>query len=82
MIVNIVIVKCVARRNDQAVTGPLGPAATSECLEETLLHTFEPAGGGVASPHTTAQLKHVGELKRRHPIDYDTHASYRFRELR
>jgi len=52
----------------------------SECLEETLLHTFEPTGGGVATPHTTAQLKHLDELKRRHGIDYDTHASYRFRE--
>jgi predicted lactoylglutathione lyase len=54
--------------------------SVSECLEETLLHTFEHAGGGVASPHTTAQLIHIRELKARHGIDYDTHASYRFTE--
>ncbi|HET7039796.1 MAG TPA: VOC family protein [Gemmatimonadales bacterium] len=52
----------------------------SECLEETLLHTFEPLGGGVASPHTPAQIAHIQELKRRHGIDYDCHASYRFVE--
>jgi catechol 2,3-dioxygenase-like lactoylglutathione lyase family enzyme len=54
--------------------------SVSECLEETLLHTFEPAGGGVASPHTTGQMTHIRELKARHGIDYDTHASYRFVE--
>lgn len=59
----------------------------SSCLEETLLHTFEPVGdpspgghGGVASPHTAADLRFIQELRRRHGIDYDTHASYRFRE--
>jgi hypothetical protein len=51
-----------------------------ECLEETLLHTFEPLGGGVASPHTPLQIAHIQELKRRHGIDYDCHASYRFTE--
>ena len=50
------------------------------CLEETLLHTFEPAGDGVASPHTKATLRHIEELKKKHGIDYDTHGSYRFRE--
>jgi hypothetical protein len=29
----------------------------SSCLEETLLHTFEPLGNGVASPHTEADLR-------------------------
>jgi catechol 2,3-dioxygenase-like lactoylglutathione lyase family enzyme len=49
-------------------------------LEETLLHTFEPYGGGVASPHTQHTLRHIQELKKKHGIDYDCHASYRFEE--
>lgn len=53
----------------------------NQMLEETLLHTFEPApGGGVASPHTAATLKLIEQLKQKHGIDYDTHASYRFTE--
>ena len=52
-----------------------------ECLEETLLHTFEQGpDGGVPSPHTRATLEHIQELKKQHGIDYDTHASYRFVE--
>ncbi len=47
----------------------------SSLLEETLLHTLD----GV-EPHTKANLRHIAELKRRHGIDYDTHASYRFTE--
>jgi catechol 2,3-dioxygenase-like lactoylglutathione lyase family enzyme len=50
------------------------------CLEETLLHTFEPLGEGVASPHTRTTLRVIQELKRKHGIDYDCHASYRFVE--
>jgi predicted enzyme related to lactoylglutathione lyase len=52
-----------------------------EMLEETLLHTFEkmPAGG-VASPHTEHTLDYIQTLKKKHGIDYDTHASYRFVE--
>jgi uncharacterized glyoxalase superfamily protein PhnB len=49
-------------------------------LEETLLHTFEQIGDGVASPHTRATLRHIQELKKKHGIDYDVHASYRFVE--
>jgi catechol 2,3-dioxygenase-like lactoylglutathione lyase family enzyme len=49
-------------------------------LEEILLHTCEPLGDGVASPHTAAQLRHIQALKVRHGIDYDCHASYRFTE--
>jgi uncharacterized glyoxalase superfamily protein PhnB len=49
-------------------------------LEEILLHTNEPFGDGVASPHTKSQLRHIQELKARHGIDYDSHASYRFVE--
>jgi catechol 2,3-dioxygenase-like lactoylglutathione lyase family enzyme len=50
------------------------------CLEETLLHAFEPRGDGVASPHSAAELRRIQELKRKHGIDYDCHASYRFVE--
>ena len=52
----------------------------SSCLEEILLHTNEPLGDGVASPHTKRDLKHIQELKTKHGIDYDSHASYRFVE--
>lgn len=52
----------------------------SGCLEEILLHTCEPLGDGVASPHTAGQLRHIQELKVKHGIDYDCHASYRFVE--
>ena len=47
----------------------------SACLEETLLHTLDGVG-----PHTKADLRHIVSLKRKHGIDYDTHASYRFVE--
>jgi catechol 2,3-dioxygenase-like lactoylglutathione lyase family enzyme len=52
----------------------------SSCLEEILLHTNEPLGDGVASPHTARQLRYIQELKVKHGIDYDSHASYRFVE--
>lgn len=52
----------------------------SSCVEEILLHTNEPLGDGVASPHTRRQLAYIQELKRKHGIDYDSHASYRFTE--
>lgn len=52
----------------------------AETLEETLLHTFEEVGGGVASPHTPRTLRHIRELKTKHGLDYDCHASYRFVE--
>jgi hypothetical protein len=52
----------------------------SSLLEEILLHTFEPLGDGVASPHTARDLRYIQELKRKHGIDYDCHASYRFTE--
>lgn len=54
--------------------------SVSSCLEETLLHTFEALGDGVASPHTKADLRYIQELKAKHGIDYDCHASYRFVE--
>lgn len=48
----------------------------SSCLEEILLHTND----GV-TPHTQADLRYIEELKEKHGIDYDTHASYRFKEF-
>jgi hypothetical protein len=52
----------------------------TSCLEEILLHTNEPLGDGVASPHTRSQLRYIQELKKKHGIDYDSHGSYRFVE--
>ena len=55
--------------------------SVGEMLEETFLHTFEKVpSGGVASPHTEKTLAYIRELKGRHGIDYETHASYRFVE--
>ncbi|HXB69936.1 MAG TPA: VOC family protein [Candidatus Acidoferrales bacterium] len=45
------------------------------CLEEMLLHTNEGVG-----PHTKTTLRYIQELKKKHGIDYDCHASYRFVE--
>jgi catechol 2,3-dioxygenase-like lactoylglutathione lyase family enzyme len=47
----------------------------SSCLEEMLLHTNEGVG-----PHTQTTLHYIQELKKKHGIDYDSHASYRFHE--
>ena len=52
----------------------------SSCVEEILLHTNEPLGDGVASPHTAGQLRYIQELKKKHGIEYDSHGSYRFVE--
>src|SRR5206468_7564932 len=49
--------------------------SVSSCLEEILLHTNEAVG-----PHTNGQLRRIEELKEKHGIDYDSHASYRFVE--
>ena len=49
--------------------------SVSSCLEEMLLHTNEGVG-----PHTKGQLRRIEELKQKHGIDYDSHASYRFVE--
>ena len=52
-----------------------------EMLEETLLHSMEPLPkGGVASPHTSATHRYIHELRKKHGIEYDCHASYRFVE--
>jgi hypothetical protein len=52
----------------------------TSCFEEILLHTCEPFGNGVASPHTKSDLAYIQKLKEKHGIDYDCHASYRFSE--
>jgi catechol 2,3-dioxygenase-like lactoylglutathione lyase family enzyme len=49
--------------------------SVNSCLEEMLLHTNEGVG-----PHTQTTLRYIQELKKKHGIDYDSHASYRFRE--
>jgi catechol 2,3-dioxygenase-like lactoylglutathione lyase family enzyme len=49
--------------------------SVGSCLEEILLHTNDGVG-----PHTKSQLKYIEELKKKHGIDYDSHASYRFVE--
>ena len=49
--------------------------SVGSCLEEILLHTNE----GV-DPHTKPQRRYIEELKKKHGIDYDSHASYRFAE--
>jgi catechol 2,3-dioxygenase-like lactoylglutathione lyase family enzyme len=54
--------------------------SVSSTLEEILLHTNEPLGDGVASPHTRRTLAYIQQLKQKHGIDYDSHGSYRFVE--
>ena len=49
--------------------------SVNSCLEEMLLHTNEGVG-----PHTETTLRYIQELKKKHGIDYDSHASYRFAE--
>jgi hypothetical protein len=49
--------------------------SVNSCLEEILLHTNEGVG-----PHTQANLRQIRELQKKHGIDYDSHASYRFSE--
>jgi catechol 2,3-dioxygenase-like lactoylglutathione lyase family enzyme len=49
--------------------------SVSSCLEEILLHTNDGVG-----PHTQTTIHYIQELKKKHGIDYDSHASYRFVE--
>jgi catechol 2,3-dioxygenase-like lactoylglutathione lyase family enzyme len=66
------LIEDVARHKDMTV---------GEMLEETLLHSMEQvAGEGVASPHTQYTHRYIEELRKKHGIDYDCHASYRFVE--
>lgn len=65
----------LARRTNRTV---------GEVLEETLLHSFEPVPGqkgqAVASPHAKRTFELIDSLKKKHRLDYDTHANYRFKE--
>ena len=65
--------------------------SVNSCLEEILLHTCDrfsreeglkalERGEGVPSPHTRETVEYIQELKKKHNIDYDSHASYRFVE--
>src|SRR5256885_7525601 len=49
--------------------------SVNSCLEDMLLHTNDGVG-----PHTQTTLHYIQELKKKHGIDYDSHASYRFVE--
>ena len=49
--------------------------SVGSCLEEMLLHTNDGVG-----PHTKHTLRYIQELKKKHGIDYDSHASYRWEE--
>jgi hypothetical protein len=52
-----------------------------QMLEEMTLHSFERLpNGGVASPHAERTLSLIQELRKKHGIDYDCHANYRFVE--
>ena len=65
----------LARETDRTV---------GEVLEEIVLHSFEPVpgkeGAAVASPHKTETFALIEQLKRKHGIDYETHANYGFIE--
>lgn len=66
------LIQNVARHNNVTL---------GEMLEETLLHSMEPLPrGGVASPHGSATHRYIQELRKKHGIEYDCHASYRFVE--
>jgi hypothetical protein len=66
------LIEDVARHKDMTL---------GEMLEETLLHSMEQVSGeGVASAHTRHTHRYIEELRKKHGIDYDCHASYRFVE--
>lgn len=55
-----------------------------ELLEKIVLHSFDPVPGqegeACASPHSTAALAAVNDLKRIYGMDYEVHATRRFAE--
>jgi hypothetical protein len=55
-----------------------------QLIEKIVLHSFEPVPGHegelCASPHGTAALAAVNDLKRIYGLDYDVHATRRFTE--
>jgi predicted enzyme related to lactoylglutathione lyase len=55
--------------------------SVGEAIEEMLLHSFEKVKeDGVASPHAEVTFGVIADLKRKHGIDFDCHANYRFVE--
>ena len=52
----------------------------NSCLEEILLHTNEPSATASPARIPRETLNYIQELKKKHGIDYDSHASYRFVE--
>lgn len=52
-----------------------------EMLEETLLHSFEVMPDGqAANPHTPETHRLIEQLREKHRLNFDAHASYRFVE--
>jgi hypothetical protein len=55
-----------------------------QLLERIVLHSFEAVPGQegemAASPHGKRALAAIADLKRIYGMDYDTHATYQFRE--
>lgn len=55
-----------------------------QLLEEIVLHSFEAVKGEhgtmTPSPHREKTFRQIEELKKKHGIDYDTHANYGFVE--
>jgi catechol 2,3-dioxygenase-like lactoylglutathione lyase family enzyme len=77
----------VEARIEKRLAGLLGDLAAhkkmtlGETIEEMMLHSFEKVDrDGVASPHTKWTHDVIGELKKKHGIEYDCHANYRFEE--
>jgi catechol 2,3-dioxygenase-like lactoylglutathione lyase family enzyme len=58
--------------------------SVGELLEEIVLHSFDRVegaeGSACASPHTEPTFALIEALKKKHGIDYDTHANYGFVE--
>lgn len=61
-----------------------GDRTLGQLLEDIVLHALEPvegkAGEAVASPFMARTFKLIEQLKKKHGVDYDTHASYGFVE--
>ena len=54
-----------------------GDMTLGELLEDIILHSFE---GGSAQTFGPDDIKVIQNLKKVYGMDYDTHASYQFRE--
>ena len=54
-----------------------GDMTLGELLEDIILHSFE---GGTAQTFGPDDVKVIQNLKKVYGMDYDTHASYQFRE--